>query len=123
VVHLWPYASLQQRQDVLSFRYFSRIVYLFSIEVRNALVNDVAWNTEYLDVMRPMVNKQTNLVLTPNSELKIDPSTLISKKGGAYVLQTIKGATRLSFRDKILQNLSLPGIKLYAISSNRNAFF
>jgi hypothetical protein len=48
VVHLWEYDDLQHRQNV-----------------RTALVQDEPWMTEYMSHMRPMLQRQDNMLLRP----------------------------------------------------------
>lgn len=48
VIHIWPYDSLQQRT-----------------QIRQNLALDPAWNKEYMDLMRPMLDKQFNSLLLP----------------------------------------------------------
>lgn len=47
-MHLWQYESLAQRQ-----------------RVREALVKDAPWMNEYMARMRPMLQRQENLLLRP----------------------------------------------------------
>ena len=52
VVHIWGYESLVQRQ-----------------KIRNALGRDAKWGSEYMQVMRPMLQAQENIVMVPASDI------------------------------------------------------
>uniref|UniRef100_A0A6B2LKU3 NIPSNAP domain-containing protein n=1 Tax=Arcella intermedia TaxID=1963864 RepID=A0A6B2LKU3_9EUKA len=66
VVHIWEYSSLSHRA-----------------QVRKSLGGDVEWKQQYLDVVLPMWQEQTNSLLSP-----LSPVIKSSEPGGAYLLKT-----------------------------------
>lgn len=72
VCHFWEYDSLAQRQ-----------------RVRTALTEDSEWMQGYMKEMRPMLEKQDNVLLSPTlGSFPVSP-IVETGEGSVYVLRTI----------------------------------